>query len=531
MKKMLSLLLLNLLLTPLVSIADDFPVHMEAMDMGVLTTGRPGKINLWYPQGLERSNNCLERKTPLCLADSAVTRKVVVFSHGAMGSAQEYSWLGESLAAAGYIVVGVNHYGESPVYGKETQDSRSSALTWQRPQDISALLDRLANANIFQKPVDWNRVIAIGHSAGGQTVALLAGARFDLHRLTEYCNSAKAQADLSCHYGRDRASAPEAFIALFNADYQDARIRKLILLDPALGSALQQDSLRGMALPSLIVGASHNDFLPWAAHGQRYAAAIPNSHTMLLQGQEGHFIFLDSCEHKVKVMGVALCADKPGVNRKAVQQKLIRKIVDFVRLDNEPVSVMQHANVLRHSQATFSHDSSLSQILLYTPRWVFALLAILCVFGWMQTRTRRVSVALALFLPAAMLVLSLTGVLRYFGWHWPALACWLLGMSLLAALCLKWMGAGIASYEAGSRSLLINGSWMPMLVILAIFITRYAVGVANAMSLEIAQAGYFPWGVSLLLGAWSGFFLARGAIFWRTKQLGESPRRPLPSDI
>jgi alpha-beta hydrolase superfamily lysophospholipase len=51
----------------------------------------------------------------LCLADAAVTGKVLLFSHGAMGSADNYSWLGDGLAAAGFIVVGGNHYGESRI--------------------------------------------------------------------------------------------------------------------------------------------------------------------------------------------------------------------------------------------------------------------------------------------------------------------------------------------------------------------------------------------------------------------------------
>ncbi len=92
--------------------------------------------------------------TSLCLAEGAVTEKVLVFSRGSMGSPEEYSWLGESLAAAGPILVGVNHYGESRIYGQDTRDPRSSALTWQRARDISALLNRLASERVFQREVE-----------------------------------------------------------------------------------------------------------------------------------------------------------------------------------------------------------------------------------------------------------------------------------------------------------------------------------------------------------------------------------------
>jgi len=336
MKAVLTLLwLLSALSLP--ATAAPFPTKTDVLDLGILDTGRPSKINIWYPRG-----ECPENTGRLCLADAAVTSKVLVLSHGTMGSAVNYSWLGEGLAEAGFVVVGVNHYGESQIYGESTQNPRSSALIWQRAQDISALLTRLAGEKVFQRDVDWSNVVAMGHSAGGQTTAMLAGARFDLRRIAPYCESSEAKADLSCNYSRNSASASEQFVALFDAGYQDTRVKKIVLLDPAQGSALQQESLGGMALPSLIVGAAHNDFLPWKNNGERYAAGIPNAQTISLNGQEGHFVFLTPCGHKTQVMGVPLCEDRPGVDRAAVQRDLAQRIADFVRLDNEAATVARH---------------------------------------------------------------------------------------------------------------------------------------------------------------------------------------------
>ena len=490
--------------------AAPFQPKLDSLDMGTLDTGRPSKIDIWYPRG-----ECPANASRLCLADAAVTGKVLVFSHGSMGSADNYSWLGEGLAAAGFIVVGVNHYGESRIYGESTQDPRSTAFTWHRAQDISALLTRLAGEKLFQRDVDWSNVVALGHSEGGQTAALLAGARFDLRRIAPYCESADAKADLGCNYSRNSANAPEPFVALFNAGYQDTRVKKIVLLDPAQGSALLPESLAGIALPSLIVGATHNDFLPWNNHGKRYAAGIPNAQTTLLEGQEGHFVFLTPCKHKIQVMGVPLCQDRPGVDRAAVQRDLLQNIVAFVRLDNEPASVTRQPG--ENASAPYAHSLSFFQILRYTPTWVFVLLAALCVFGLMQTRTRRVAVWLALLLPATMLVLSLTGVLQYVGLSLPALAAWGVGIGATSILCLKGMNRETAIYDAKSRKLLVAGSWIPMLVILGIFSVRYAMGVARAMEFDIVRDQNVQLAVSLLLGAFSGYFLARSFLFWRTQ--------------
>lgn len=490
----------------------DLEVGMSVLDLGVLETGRPSKLNIWFPQGA-----CPDGALTLCLAAPAITNKIVVFSHGSMGSADNYSWFGKGLAAKGFIVVGMNHYGESRIYGQDTQDPRSTALTWQRAQDVSAVLTRLATEKVFQRPVNWENVVAIGHSAGGQTTSLLAGARYSMRQLVDHCNSAAGKEDLSCNYGRDRARASQQFIELFNANYQDARIKKIVLLDPALGSAVLTDSLRNISLPSLFAGAVHNDFLPWDSHGSRYASSIPSAQTILLNGQEGHFTFLSPCQHDAAVMGISLCKDKPGVDRNAVHQAMMLQIIEFVRADSEPSTVMRLEGQRPPAGARYVQANTIVEILTHTPRWVFALLAGLVVLGLMQVRTRQVPVWLALLLPVGMLVLSVSGILLYVGLSAPALASWLLGIATVAALYLSQAGDHLARYDADSRKIIIAGSWSPMLVILAIFGVRYMLGVANALEFTILQDWRAKLLISLLLGGFSGYFLARGFIFWRTQ--------------
>ncbi len=514
MKKYFCPILLMLVgfLQPAVLQADEatMSVHMETRDMGELATGRPSTVNVWFPQG-----KCVDQKK-LCLADGAVTDKVLIFSHGAMGSAPEYRWLGEQLAAAGFVVLGINHFGESPVYGKDSVNPRSTVLIWQRAQDISALLDKLAMQDIFQEKLNWSNVVVIGHSAGGLTAAMLAGATFDLQGLIDYCESEQSKGDLSCNYGSNRASAPGAFRQKFSASQQDARIKMIVMMDPALGSAVQADSLHKVKIPTLVIGAKNNDFLPWSQHGLRYATEIPGAKIHLLTGQEGHFVFLDACQHPVKVMGVALCEDREGVDRNATQQALASSMIEFIRAYEDTFAVREAAAI---PAKQYYRSTPITEILIHTPYWVWGLLAGLLVFGVLQARTRQVKMQVALILPVAMLLLSLSGVLRYVGWQLPALSCWLAGVVLIASLSLALINKNIASFDLATRKLRIQGSWWPLLVILGIFLTRYALGVATATDARIIHQPYFQETISLVLGGWSGFFLARGIIFWRAKEL------------
>ncbi len=316
-------------------------VQTESLEMGMLATGRPSTLRLWFPRRLPEGKCIGLLEKQFCLADSAVTDKVLILSHGAMGSARGLSWLGEKLAAVGFVVLGINHFGESSIYGQDTQDPRVTSLIWQRPQDISALLDRLPAQNIFQKKINWSNAIVVGHSSGGQTAAVLLGATFDLERLANYCASALSKDDLSCKYGSGAASAPATFKLQFTAQQKDTRVKLIVMLDPALGSSAQPSSMRSINTPTLVIGAQNNDFLPWKQHGHQYATEIPNAKTNLLTGQEGHFIFITACNHQTKVMGVPLCEDRPGVDRMITQDVLAEAVIKFIRANDDVFTVLQ----------------------------------------------------------------------------------------------------------------------------------------------------------------------------------------------
>ena len=91
----------------------------------------------------------------------------------------------------------------------------------------------MASAPALQQAVDWTHVVMLGHSAGGQTAAMLAGAQFDLHRMIAWCDTTAAASDRSCNYGRGLGNAPAVLFDRFAEPQADARIRKLVLLDPA----------------------------------------------------------------------------------------------------------------------------------------------------------------------------------------------------------------------------------------------------------------------------------------------------------
>ncbi|WP_248752182.1 DUF6622 family protein [Pseudomonas sp. MWU15-20650] len=161
-------------------------------------------------------------------------------------------------------------------------------------------------------------------------------------------------------------------------------------------------------------------------------------------------------------------------------------------------------------------------IITHTPHWVFALLIVLCLFGALQTRTRRVRPAITLLLPVGMLILSMAGVLQYTS-HWRAgLAYWMLGLAISATTLSRLMSPHFVSLDTHDNRLTVQGSWLPLLVILGIFVTRYALGVAHAMHVPALGVWAVQMAVSGTLGVWSGYFAWRG---WVCGQAMRSTRR------
>ena len=254
---------------------------------------------------------------------------LVVFSHGAFGSALNYSWLAEYLTRNGFVVLGVDHFAESWQYGADTVDPASPSRIWYRPADCTFALTRLLADEHFVGRIDPARIGAVGHSSGGTTALALGGAILDADALSAYCRSDAGQLDLGCHYA-PRSSAVTPAPAEAARSYRDSRVGAIVALDPACGPGYDEASLSRVDIPALIVGSTDNDFLPFEYHAGRYASLLPDAQLLKLQRGEGHFVYLDCCTSDRVANGVPLCVDRPGVDREAVHADLAPRILAFL---------------------------------------------------------------------------------------------------------------------------------------------------------------------------------------------------------
>ncbi|WP_028476357.1 chlorophyllase [Nocardia sp. CNY236] len=167
---------------------------------------------------------------------------VIVFSHGMAKSMNDYAPLADYWAARGFVVVQPTHLDSLDL----ASDDPRTPLIWRiRAADLTSVLDQLDSVEAglpgLAGRVDRDRIAAIGHSWGAQTVSMLAGARVV-----------------------DTNGAPGESMA-------DPRIDTAVLLSlPGIGGAdltafaaenfpFMSPDFAEMKTPSLIVAGDHDD--------------------------------------------------------------------------------------------------------------------------------------------------------------------------------------------------------------------------------------------------------------------------------
>jgi hypothetical protein len=152
-----------------------------------------------------------------------------------------------------------------------------------------------------------------------------------------------------------------------------------------------------------------------------------------------------------------------------------------------------------------------SQILSHTPLWVWALLAVLISRGVAALKERPFRVAAVLLFPLVMVAGGIFGMVNRYGADRAVLACWAAGFLSVAAIGYLSVPEGaVFGTRAKPRQV---GSAVPLVMILSIFVVKYALEIAFAMRPDIIGEAPASLAVALLLGGLAGLMAGRVAKF------------------
>ena len=295
---------------------------------------RPLNVNLWYPADTGATEAAapyrffvagrVAEDAPFPAGDTRYP--LILVSHGDKGNNYNQAWLAEVLAANGYIVAAVDHW----LNTSQNNEPEQTMRLWQRPEDMSFVLDRLLADPELEMHIDAGRVGALGHSSGGYTVLALAGAIYHPALMESYCAGPQRGPDCDIVAGIDRSK-----INWSDAEksYQDSRFSAFMAMAPAIGPGIDVESLEAIALPVAIIAARDDEVLPVDMHAERYARYIESAELTLLPAG-GHFVFLPQCTAATHLIDYFtefdICGRNNPVNRLEVQKSLASKTLDFL---------------------------------------------------------------------------------------------------------------------------------------------------------------------------------------------------------
>ncbi|MFN5826345.1 MAG: alpha/beta hydrolase family protein [Rhodobacterales bacterium] len=328
---------LILSLVPLGAMADQ--TGLMELSLPDPTGGRATTGFFWYPAAdpadtvLALGNAVWE---PIRVAPDADpvpgSYPLVVLSHGMFGNARNQAWLAEGLVAAGFIVAAADHPGTS-TFQRDPDQRRE---LWERPRDVSRVIDTVLADPRIGPAVDANRIYMAGHSLGGFTAMLLAGARFDPGRTDAFCTSHPDDRVCTIFNDWGVAKTPEDRVAM-SGDLSDPRIRAFAVFDLGGTQSLSPESLGAVTRSVLVYGAPVAiEGLDLDVESRALVAALPASLAIYHEpATMAHFDFLGVCtERAIEILqqeepdDVYVCEDGRE-DRRAEHRQIIAEVTDF----------------------------------------------------------------------------------------------------------------------------------------------------------------------------------------------------------
>ena len=224
-----------------------------------VTDGEPRTIpvHLWYPTedatGIPAVYETLfaDEESFVDAAPAAPVHAdgypVLAYSHGNQGWAGNSDFLMRHVASHGWVVVAPDHIGNTLT---THSDPRPMGLWVDRSHDVSAAIDAIeGDLDALAGPANTARLVLSGHSFGGHTTWISAGAEFDAAAVQAQCDTGDIL-EGSC--------TPEV-IEAFAAGGEDPRVVAAIPLagTPSTGW-VGDDGLNAVEVPVLQISGSED---------------------------------------------------------------------------------------------------------------------------------------------------------------------------------------------------------------------------------------------------------------------------------
>ncbi|MGB7317503.1 MAG: hypothetical protein WBC85_06000 [Planktotalea sp.] len=296
-------------------------------------------LHIWYPTDAQGPAALIAQNALFygfhAHADAAPREgkhPLVVFSHGSGGRMTQMGWLASALAEQGFIVAGVNHHGTTSM----DSDPHRTIEIWDRPMDLSAVLDAFEAGAISGIQADMGNVTGAGFSLGGHTALALSGARVSKAAYIDYCDAHVGMLDCGWMTAGG-VDFNDIDAARYEASFADPRITASFAIDPALPAAMTRDSLAAIATPTLLINLSNPGAIPAGVDASQLVGPMQNAEQITVAGS-WHMSAIAECSMLGRVIiGVSgmftgetnICGQAER-RRTAVHAEMLEHILPFM---------------------------------------------------------------------------------------------------------------------------------------------------------------------------------------------------------
>lgn len=288
------------------------------------TRNRPLVSEIWYPTkdtsafdtSIENSRAIFQSVVSIPNA-SIINKKfpLLLVSHGTGGNRFSLFWLIEKLVKEGFIVVSLDHYGNS----SNNKIPREFLKWWERAIDIKYVLTQILNDKEFEDKIDTSRIGGVGFSLGGYTNIALAGGYVDRSVIGKLPPELP-ETDEVIDYAND--SLIVASYKKFGDQVKDDRIKAFFVMAPAIGWGFHSEKQIKITSPVYIVAGEGDTNTPIEENALSYKRLIKTSKLHLFGEYVNHYVFLnEATEFGKKVAPKFVWTTKMSIVKKFTKKR------------------------------------------------------------------------------------------------------------------------------------------------------------------------------------------------------------------
>lgn len=290
---------------------------------------RPIVTEIWYPVNKDAPAKAAAGFWIRCdeARDAPISSEknkypLILISHGSGGHRFDISWLAEILSANGYIVAAMDHFGNT----WNNKIPEYFTRPWERPQDISFVIDHLLSSTRFKERIDEKKIGFAGYSLGGSTGIWIAGAiaaGITDEQIKQACE--KDLENVVPYHVIDSTNFDEARLS-----FLDERVHAFLLMAPALGWLFDETSLKSVSTPMFIVAADKDKVAPADTNAKLFARGLSKATLRMIPGEADHYVFLNRASQLGKrLLEPRFFEDRSTLGRRKIHEDIGKSAIEF----------------------------------------------------------------------------------------------------------------------------------------------------------------------------------------------------------